>query len=54
MTEYVISYFISTLNCSVTLLAYIIAELVFIIMVWFVSISNYRLSYISTLSCGIV
>lgn len=55
MTEYAHSYFVFKYsNCSLTLPAYIIAELGFIIMVWFVSISNYRLSYISTLSCDIV
>lgn len=38
-------------NSSVTLLAYIIAELVFIIVVWVVSILNYRFSCISRQSC---
>lgn len=44
-------FFLKYFNSSLTLLGYIIAALVFIIIVWFVSISNYRLSYISIQSC---
>lgn len=47
-TEYAqFYYFLKCSSSSITLLAYIIAVLVFIIIVWLVSVSNYRLIYIS-------
>lgn len=51
-TEYAhFYYFLKCVSSSITLLSYIIAVLVFIIIVWLVLTSNYRLIYVSIQSC---